>query len=173
VKPKRIPAEALLDLRRRLGTLSARSPERRRLMQQTAALYGISEGTLYRALRERAQPKALQRADYGVPRILPKGELERYGEIIAALKLRTGNQQGRHLSTVQAIRLLEDYGVETPGGLLQVPTSGLTKTTVNRYLRQWGYDHETLTRPPPAVRFQARHSHSAGTSTGGRPISSM
>jgi hypothetical protein len=32
-------------------------------------------------------------------------------------------------------------------------------TTVNRYLRQWGYDHETLRRQPAAVRFQAEHSH--------------
>jgi hypothetical protein len=30
---------------------------------------------------------------------------------------------------------------------------------VNRYLTQWGYDHVTLTRPPPAVRFEARHSN--------------
>jgi hypothetical protein len=28
-------------------------------------------------------------------------------------------------------------------------------TTVNRYLRQWGYDHETLLRQSAAVRFQA------------------
>src|SRR5208283_1551955 len=32
-------------------------------------------------------------------------------------------------------------------------------TTVNRYLRQWGYDHETLRRQPAAVRFQAEHSN--------------
>ena len=33
-----IPAEALMDLRRRLATLPPRSPERRRLMQETARL---------------------------------------------------------------------------------------------------------------------------------------
>jgi ABC-type glutathione transport system ATPase component len=32
-------------------------------------------------------------------------------------------------------------------------------TTVNRYLRQWGHDHETLRRQPAAVRFQAEHSN--------------
>ena len=35
----------------------------------------------------------------------------------------------------------------------------LTKTTVNRYLKRWGYDRETLGRPPPAVRFQATQSN--------------
>jgi hypothetical protein len=30
---------------------------------------------------------------------------------------------------------------------------------VNRYLLRWGYDKTTLTRQPPAVRFQAEHSN--------------
>ena len=49
-----IPAEAFMDLRRRLATLPPRSPERRRLMQETARLYGVSEQTLYRVLRQQA-----------------------------------------------------------------------------------------------------------------------
>jgi len=83
-------------------------------MQETATLYGVSEASLYRALRSRARPKALNRADRGVPRVLPRAELERYCETIAALKIRTANRKGRHLSTVQAIRLLEEHGIETP-----------------------------------------------------------
>jgi hypothetical protein len=39
------------------------------------------------------------------------------------------------------------------------PPGTLNKTTVNRYLKQWGYDRTTLRRPPPAVRFQAEHSN--------------
>jgi hypothetical protein len=35
----------------------------------------------------------------------------------------------------------------------------LTRTTVNRYLRDWGYDHTRMTRAPAAVRFQARRSN--------------
>ena len=35
----------------------------------------------------------------------------------------------------------------------------LTRTTVNRYLRDWGYDHARMTRARAAVRFQARHSN--------------
>jgi hypothetical protein len=43
--------------------------------------------------------------------------------------------------------LLEDFGLETPDGLVQLPQTVLKKTTVNRYLRQWGYDRERLGRP--------------------------
>ena len=40
---KAIPAETLVDLRRRLLMLPPRSPARRRVVQETAALYGVSE----------------------------------------------------------------------------------------------------------------------------------
>ncbi len=128
-------------------------------MKETAHLYGVSPDTLYRALRERARPRSLRRADYGLSRVLPKDQMERYCEVIAAIKLRTSNRKGRHLSTAEAIRLLEDYGIETPNGRVQAPKSVLKKTTVNRYLKQWGYDLSTLSRQPPAVRFQAHHSN--------------
>jgi hypothetical protein len=91
--------------------------------------------------------------------VLPQAELERYCELIAALKLRTINKQGRHLSTPRAIEILEQYGVETPQGLLRAPQGVLHKTTVNSYLRQWHLDHPRLTRQPPAVRFEAAHSN--------------
>ena len=156
---KQLPMEALVDLRRRLAGLAPRSAERRALMQEAANLYGLSESSLYRALRQHARPKALQRADRGVPRILPQAEFERFCEVIAALKIRTSNKKRRHLSTVQAIRLLEEHGIETPDGLLHAPKAVLTRSTVNRYLKQWGYDYTTLTRVPAAVRFQARNSN--------------
>lgn len=156
---KRLPAEALLDLRRRLETLPPRSTERRALIRETAALYGVAEVTLYRALQSQTRPKAIHRSDSGEPRVMPKPTLERYCEIIAAIKVRTSNKQGRHLSTAEAIRLLEQYGIETPDGLVQAPAEVLKKTTVNRYLKQWGDDRQTLLKAPPAVRFQADHSN--------------
>ncbi len=155
-----IPAEALMDLRRRLATLPPRSPERRRLMHETARLYGVSEQTLYRVLNQQGTPHAVtRRLDRGVPRVLPKGELDRYLELIAAVKLRTANRKGRYLSTGEAIRLLEDYGLETPQGRVQAPKGVLRTATVNRYLKQWGLDWRTLRREPPAVRFQAQQSN--------------
>ena len=35
----------------------------------------------------------------------------------------------------------------------------MSKATANRYLKEWGYDHDRMTRPPAAVRFQAEHSN--------------
>jgi hypothetical protein len=54
---------------------------------------------------------------------------------------------------------MENFGLQTPDGVVQVPKAVLKKTTVNRYLRQWAYDRGTLSRPPAAVRFQAEHNN--------------
>ena len=156
---KQISAEALLELHRRLSTLPPRSHERRLVMQDTARLYGVSEPTLYRALGARGRPKIVRRADRGTPRVLPQEQLERYCELIAAIKVRTSNKKKRHLSTGEAIRLLEEFGLETPDGFVQAPKGRLTRTTVNRYLQQWGFDRTSLLRQPAAVRFQAEHSN--------------
>lgn len=69
--------DTLSDLRRQLAPLPPRSAERRHRIQAAAAFYGISEPTLYRLLRQRQHPRALGRADRGIPRVLPKAELER------------------------------------------------------------------------------------------------
>lgn len=156
---KAIPAEALVDLRRRLSPLPPRAPERRRLMQEIAVVYGVSESTLYRAIQQQGRPRAVNRTDRGQPRFLPQAELERYLELIAAMKVRTSNGKGRHLSTTEAIRLLETYGLETTEGLIQAPKGRLKTPTVDYYLKQWGLDWRTLRRQPPAVRFQAQHSN--------------
>lgn len=156
---KQIPTEALINLRRRLEMLPARCPERRRLIEETAALYGVSIATLYRALRERVRPKTIHRADRGTPRKVSLPEMELYCEVIAAFKIRTSNKKGRHISTQRAIELLEEYGMDTPQGFVKPPPGVLTKQTVNRYLKTWGYDHLSLSKQPPAVRFQARHSN--------------
>ena len=156
---KAISAEVLIDLRRQLGALPPRSSERRRLIQEASTFYGVSEPTLYRQLRQRRHTRSIGRADQGSPRVLPQVELERYLELIAALKVRTSNRKGRHLSTAEAIRLLEDYGLDTPEGRVQAPKGVLKKPTVNYYLKEWGLNWRTLQREPPAVRFQARHSN--------------
>ena len=154
-----IPTETLMELRNSLDRLPPRSKERRILVEETAELYGVSTVTIYRALKEYIIPKSVRRADYGKPRVMPQQTLLRYCEIIAALKVRTSNGQGRHLSTNQAIRLLEEHGINTEDGHLQAPSGLLKKTTVNRYLKQWGYDKERLSRQPPAVRFEAEYSN--------------
>ena len=47
---------------------------------------------------------------------MPAAEIERWCEIIAAMKVRTTNRKGRHLSTVRILQLLVEHGVETPDG---------------------------------------------------------
>ncbi len=159
MKRSSIPAEALVKLRQRLELLPPRARERRLLMEETAELYGVSVHTLYRALRERSRPKGVHRSDRGQPRKVSEAEMERYCEIIAAMKLRSRNRKGRHLSTARALELLYEHGIETPSGLLQPPKGLLTTSTVNHYLKQWGYGQANLRRQPPAVRFQAEQSN--------------
>lgn len=156
---KSIPLDSLLQLRQRLDRLPKKSPERTAQVEAMATLYGVSPTTVYRALRNFPKLRTVHRADRGNPRVLPKVELERYCELIAALKLRTTNKQGRHLSTQRAIQLLEEYGVETDQGLIRVPQGVLHKSTVDVYLRQWHLDQPRLKRQPPAVRFEAEHSN--------------
>ena len=51
--------------------------------------------------------------------------MEYYCELIAAIKVRTSNKKGRHLSTGEAIRLIEEFGIETPDGLTKPMTTRL------------------------------------------------
>jgi hypothetical protein len=159
MRRRRPPDEILVTLRGRLESLPARSPERQRLILGCADLHGVSIATIYRALRDQFRPRSLHRSDRGRPRKLPQREMERFCELVAAMKLRTTNLKNRHLSTGRAIELLVEHGIETPGGLVQAPPGLLTRTTVNRYLRHWGLDDERRGRPPPARRFQAEHAN--------------
>ena len=154
-----VPVEALATLRRRLAALPARHPERAVLVTSTAQLYAVSRATLYRLLRGDRRPKDAHRTDRGYPRSMPAPEIERWCEIVAAMKVRTTNRKGRHLSTVRTLQLLVEYGVDTPDGFRKLEPGTLTASTLNRHLRRLGYDHERMVRQPPAVRFQAERSN--------------
>ena len=159
MKAKRIASEVLLDLSSRMDQYPARSEERKKIVKSACELYGVSESTLYRQLRAVNKPKSLKRTDSGKSRVIPISEMERYCEIIAALKIRTTNKNGRHISTNVAIDLLESTGVESEYGFIKLEKGKLNKTTVNRYLSQFGLDKHNLIKNAPAVRFQARHSN--------------
>lgn len=82
---------------------------------------------------------------------MSRPDLEYYCELIAALKLRTTNKAGRHLSTGRAIQLLEEYGVETQQGLVRAPAGVLSVPTVNRWLSLYRLDQPACCgnlRPP-------------------------
>jgi hypothetical protein len=87
VPKKQIPLETIVDLKRRLDQFPKRSPERRVLILEIAELYGISEDTVYRTLRENNLVHSVRRSDCDRPRAMPRSQLERYCEIIAALKI--------------------------------------------------------------------------------------
>jgi hypothetical protein len=157
---KQIPEDRLIDHSNKIGLLPNRSSEASRIVQEFADLCGVSKSTIYRRLRKRKKPNGLKRADCGTPRVAKKAEMERFCQIIAAMKIRTRNKKGRHLPASEAIRLLEDYGIETPrDGLIKAPRGLLKRPTVNRYLKKWGYDIAQLIIEPPAVRFEARHAN--------------
>ncbi len=155
MRRRRSSDETLVTLRGKLEDLPARSVDRQRLLQGCADLHGVSVATVYRALREQFRPRSLHRRDRGRPRKVPERDMERFCELVAAMKLRTTNQKGRHLSTGRALELLVEHGIETPDGLVRAPPGLLTRTTVNRYLRAWGLDDGRMGRPTPAQRFQA------------------
>jgi hypothetical protein len=56
---KQIPVEALINLRHRLDGLPSRCQERRIIVEETAALYGVSVDTPYSALRNSSRPKSI------------------------------------------------------------------------------------------------------------------
>ncbi len=134
-----VPVEALAALRRRLAALPARHPERVAVMTSTAQLYAVSRATLYRLLRGGRRSRDAHRADRGRPRSMPAPEIERWCEIVAAMKVRTTNKKGRHLSTVRTLQLLVEHGVDTPDGFQKLAPGRLTPSTVNRHLRRLGY----------------------------------
>ena len=156
---KKIPEERILSLKNRLEILPVRSRERKRIVVEFAELYGVSPNSIYRAIRDRKGPRRLRRSDSGTTRFLPQEEVENYCQIIAAMKIRTRNKQGRHLPTTLAIELLEKYGINTKDGLVKVPLGVLKKPTVNRYLRRWGLNLKALEIEPPSVRFQAKYAN--------------
>lgn len=110
-------------------------------------------------MRKHNKPRATHRIDYNHPRISSQEKMRHYCELIAALKLRTTNKKGRHLSTSECIRLLEISGVETPDGFVKIPKGFLTKSTVSRYLKRWGFDRKSISIEPTVVRFQATQSN--------------
>lgn len=156
---KTIPQDALIILHNRLMALTPRHPERCSIVAETAQFYGVSTATIYRALHKHNKPKIVCRSDYNNPRSIPKEKMRHYCELIAALKLRTTNKKNHHLSTKECIRLLETYGIETPDGLVKVPTGLLKKSTISLYLKRFGLDQSSLSIQPTVVHFQAEYSN--------------
>lgn len=154
-----ISLERIVELKNKLEMFSPRSAERKKIIADFAELYGVSIHTVYRRINEISKPKSMKRSDYGKTRYLEKDEMERYCQIIAALKVRTMNKKGHHLSTPESIRILEEVGVEVSGKLIKAPKGVLKKSTVNRFITRLGYDKINMSFQQVATRFQASNSN--------------
>ncbi len=156
---KPIPTEQLIALHNKMSMYTARDPKRKQLICSFSNSFGLSESTVHRQLREHVHFAKVARLDKNIPRVITQIDMLLYCRIIAALKLRTSNKKNKHLSTQQCIRILEEYGVETEQGLITSPKGVLKKTTVNRYLNNWGYDTVSMKIEPAVVRFEAEYSN--------------
>lgn len=156
---KRLPFEVLVALQNQFDALSPRNAKRKQLIEEACESFGVSVSTVRRLLRNHQLPYVALRSDYNQPRCIPEADMRRYCELIAALKLRTTNKKGRHLSTRACIGLLSKHGIETSEGLIKVEPGLLKLSTISRYLKQWGYDSRTLAIEPPWTHFQAVHSN--------------
>ena len=159
---KAISPEALLDLQRSFAP-SPRGAHRDGAFPRGLDLLCVSEPTLYRLLRQRRQPRSVGRSDRGCPVSYRKLSWSVTLSSIAALKVRTSNRKGRHLSTSEAIRLLEDYGLDTPEGHVQAPKGVLKTPTVNAYLKAWGLNWQTLRRNRQRFAFRRSRAMSCGS----------
>jgi transposase InsO family protein len=156
---KHLADDTLIMLHNKLAGLAIRDSKRKLIIKEAAELYGVSTATIYRYLRKYSKLSTTTRADYNCPRLLKYEEIKKYCQLIAALKLRTTNKKGRHLSNVACIRILEDYGIETAGELVKAPKGLLKTSTVSFYLRRFGLEHSALSIQPTFVRFQAEQSN--------------
>ncbi len=155
---KSVPLESLIELKRQLEGLPLRSPARLSFLLEVAKMYEVSASTIYRQLTKLAKPSLVTRKDKGIPRSIEQKDLVKYCEAIAAIKVRTTNKSGRHLSTSEAIRLLEN-GIYLGKELIKVEKEALKKTTVNRFLNQFGLNPTQLEAQRPVSRFQAQYSN--------------
>jgi hypothetical protein len=157
---KQIPVEQLIILHNQLDVHSPKSPARKTLVEEFAQAFGVTSSTVYRQLRQCVDFSHHKRKDFNQPRAITSDEMLMYCRLIAALKIRTSNKNNRHLSTPKCIEILERHGIETPQGLIKAPVGILKKSTVNRYITQWGFSYNSmLSLEPVVVHFEAEESN--------------
>jgi hypothetical protein len=93
----------------------------------------------------------------GAGRDRRRHEIERWCEIVAAMKVRTTSKKSRHLSTTRILQLLVEQGVDTPDGFRKLQGGRLTASTIA--ICGALATNDRMTRQPSAVRFQAEHAN--------------
>ena len=156
---KPLPIETIISLYHQLADLSAKHPDRKRLIEEAAHAFQVSVSTVRRALKHYRQPRTAHRADYNHSRKISATEMLQYCEVIAALKIRSTNRKGKQISTPMAINILENHGIEVEGKRIMAPKGLLTKPTINRYLKRFSLSPKYFHCEPVVVRFQATYSN--------------
>lgn len=156
---KQIPKEQLVQLWNQLNELSPKDKLRSKLIKQYVDTFGVSRSSVYRQLSV-LSPINNKRSDAGINRITEQKELIEYCRIISALKIRTSNEKGTHMSTQRCINILEEQGIEIDGKFIK-PTKGLLRrSTIDRYLNQWQLSYDHINGLQPVVRhFEATFSN--------------
>jgi len=118
----------------------------------------VSIDTIYRALREQFRPRSLHRRDRGRARKIGRKEMEQL--LRGDRRAEGANHQLEAAASLDRPRdrAAGRTGIDTPDGLLKIDGGVLTRSTVNRYLRVWGWTMSGSTAAT-AVRFQAEHSN--------------
>ncbi|TDY27140.1 hypothetical protein B0G81_7688 [Paraburkholderia sp. BL6665CI2N2] len=95
---KAIPPDSQVQLRQRRDRLPHNRPERAAPVSATAALYGVSPTSVYRALHRFLQPHSAHRADYGKSARLAAGRSRALLRIDGDLVTRSNASSGMGLS---------------------------------------------------------------------------
>ncbi|GGG06519.1 MULTISPECIES: DDE-type integrase/transposase/recombinase [Cysteiniphilum] len=158
---KKIPLEVLFKLDQQLMHLPNNGKARRALIADTAAVFNISEDSVYRQLRalNLHQRERKTRSDKGNSRILPEKELHYYCQIIAALKFASTNGNRHMLSTEECIRRLESGEVTVKNKIVTLSHGILKRSTVNNYLEKYYISPDQLAAESTVNHFQACYSN--------------
>ncbi|OZG31270.1 hypothetical protein [Rickettsia endosymbiont of Culicoides newsteadi] len=78
---KPLPTEIIVTLYHQLANLSAKHPDRNKLIKETAEIFSVSFSTVRRAIKNYSQPRSIKRADYNKPRKTSFEEMLRYCEL--------------------------------------------------------------------------------------------
>lgn len=149
-----IPDDAVDRLKKILEMLPPRSSERAVHINRVAESYGVTTSTVY-SLVKGVNSSRKQHKNKGVPRWDDKDEFVSWIEIIAALKHRSMNKKGHHISTNQAIQIAEKgFRDARSGKWVQIPAGVLTRQTCNRWLKKLGLN-TNVAWESPSVRFGA------------------
>lgn len=149
-----IPDNALERLKKILDMLPPRSKERRFHIERVAQDYGVDPSTIYRKIKPKMIPRNPNR-NRGHPKWEDTEEYIGWVEIIAAIKHRSLNKNGHHISTRQAIKMAEKGFRDTrTGEWIQIPEGKLARTTCDRWLKNLDLNI-TKRWESPSVRFGA------------------